>query len=153
MATPVDMPPAGAAPTGLTAEARAEVRRWLEEDGRVASLRKRATGPTYTTGLLSSRPSCGRRSIPLRSTGPAFRRMKKRCKGRINILNCSTTMEMGVDIPDVGLVVNTNVPPAPANYRQRVGQPGAGASHGPWHSPSAKTSRSTAWCFANPRAY
>ena len=44
--------------------------------------------------------------------------------GRINILNCTTTMEMGVDIPNVALVVNANVPPSVSNYRQRVGRAG-----------------------------
>lgn len=44
--------------------------------------------------------------------------------GKINLLNCSTTMEMGVDIPDVNLVVNANVPPSASNYRQRVGRAG-----------------------------
>ena len=33
-------------------------------------------------------------------------------------------MEMGVDIPNVGLVVNANVPPSVSNYRQRVGRAG-----------------------------
>ena len=51
-------------------------------------------------------------------------------EGNINILNCSTTMEMGVDIPNVELVVNTNVPPAPTNYRQRIGR--AGRRGEPW---------------------
>lgn len=45
-------------------------------------------------------------------------------KGEINILNCSTTMEMGVDIGSVSAVMMTNVPPALANYRQRVGRAG-----------------------------
>ena len=44
--------------------------------------------------------------------------------GRINILNCSTTMEMGVDIGSVSTVMMTNVPPSIANYRQRVGRAG-----------------------------
>lgn len=51
-------------------------------------------------------------------------------EGRINLLNCSTTMEMGVDLADVRLVVNTNVPPALANYRQRAGR--AGRRGEPW---------------------
>ena len=42
LATPVDMPRLPvAAPAGLTAEARAEIRRWLAEDGTVAALRTR----------------------------------------------------------------------------------------------------------------
>lgn len=44
--------------------------------------------------------------------------------GRINLLNCSTTMEMGVDIGSVNGVLMTNVPPSIANYRQRVGRAG-----------------------------
>jgi ATP-dependent helicase YprA (DUF1998 family) len=44
--------------------------------------------------------------------------------GEINMLACSTTMEMGVDIGSVEAVLNTNVPPSIANYRQRVGRAG-----------------------------
>ncbi len=44
--------------------------------------------------------------------------------GKINILSCSTTMEMGIDIGSVSSVMMTNVPPSIANYRQRVGRVG-----------------------------
>ena len=42
----------------------------------------------------------------------------------INILACSTTMEMGVDIGDLEIVAMANVPPHPANYEQRAGRAG-----------------------------
>lgn len=44
--------------------------------------------------------------------------------GKINILSCSTTMEMGVDIGGISEVVMNNVPPKPANYLQRAGRAG-----------------------------
>lgn len=44
--------------------------------------------------------------------------------GLINILSCSTTMEMGVDIGGISAVVMSNVPPGPANYMQRTGRAG-----------------------------
>lgn len=44
--------------------------------------------------------------------------------GGLNILSCSTTMEMGVDIGGISEVVMNNVPPKPANYLQRAGRAG-----------------------------
>ncbi|TCM67538.1 uncharacterized protein DUF1998 [Acinetobacter calcoaceticus] len=47
--------------------------------------------------------------------------------GKVNVLNCSTTMEMGVDIGGISIVVMNNVPPHPANYLQRTGRAGRGS--------------------------
>lgn len=50
--------------------------------------------------------------------------------GEINILSCSTTFEMGVDLGNLNCVFMANMPPSVANYRQRAGRAGrrAGAS-------------------------
>lgn len=45
-------------------------------------------------------------------------------KGQVNILSCTTTFELGVDVGDLRAVFMRNVPPSPANYAQRAGRTG-----------------------------
>lgn len=42
----------------------------------------------------------------------------------INVLSCSTTFEMGVDVGELETVFMKNMPPSPANYIQRAGRAG-----------------------------
>jgi DEAD/DEAH box helicase domain-containing protein len=123
-AEPIEMP---RHPTPFLTEAgdEARVREWLSDDPCVGQLRaiglwtnlhdRIALGSPYARSAEHSAQQPSRR---LRNYEAEFRR------GEINILNCSTTMEMGVDIGSVSTVMMTNVPPSIANYRQRVGRAG-----------------------------
>ena len=44
--------------------------------------------------------------------------------GKVNVLSCSTTFELGVDLGEIQAVLMRNVPPSPANYVQRAGRAG-----------------------------
>jgi len=45
-------------------------------------------------------------------------------EGRIHVLSCSTTFELGVDLGDLDTIFLRNVPPEAFNYAQRVGRAG-----------------------------
>lgn len=45
-------------------------------------------------------------------------------RGRKNVLSCSTTFEMGVDVGEVQAILMRNVPPRASNYVQRAGRAG-----------------------------
>ena len=52
------------------------------------------------------------------------RREKEFRQGELDVLYCSPTMELGVDIAELNAVMMRNVPPTPANYAQRSGRAG-----------------------------
>lgn len=50
-------------------------------------------------------------------------------EGKINVLSCSTTFELGVDLGDLDNIFLRNVPPEAFNYAQRVGRCGRRSGH------------------------
>ncbi|WP_230460137.1 DEAD/DEAH box helicase, partial [Sansalvadorimonas verongulae] len=71
--------------------------------------------------------------------------------GKVNVLNCSTTMEMGVDIGGISAVVMNNVPPHPANYLQRAGRAGRRSEARAIAYTLCKSAPHNQRAFANPK--
>jgi ATP-dependent helicase YprA (DUF1998 family) len=101
------------------------IREWLDADTQVAELRVQGMWSDLHDRVALLAPYLRAAEHSAQQPPARLRRFEAEFKqGAINILNCSTTMEMGVDIGSVSAVMMTNVPPALANYRQRVGRAG-----------------------------
>ncbi len=114
-----------ATPVGSTPERRYRLEEWTKTAPEVAEVRGAGLWSDLHDRVATFQPFLRAVEHSAQIDQPTLQRYEQQfADGQINILNCSTTMEMGVDIADVGVVVNTNVPPAAANYRQRIGRAG-----------------------------
>ena len=70
--------------------------------------------------------------------------------GKVNILSCSTTFEMGIDLGALNRVFLANMPPATANYKQRAGRAGRRPGAMPFILAYAGTSAHDRYFFDHP---
>ena len=120
-------------PGGLNPDARAEMTRWCENDSRIAEPRREGLWTELHDRAAVYAPFLRTQEHSAQIERPVLTHYEQLFKeGRINLLNCSTTMEMGVDIPDIQLIANANAPPSVSNYRQRGG--GGGSCRKAWRA-------------------
>lgn len=96
-------------------------------DGRVRLVDAVNTNPNHYRQLYESMSLIGQRveeHTAQLTSDEAANRQQDFIDGRINVLSCSTTFELGVDVGEVVAVLMRNVPPSPANYVQRAGRAG-----------------------------
>lgn len=124
---PIDMPQL-AYPYGDGAGAKvesAEIQRWLAQDPLLVEARRRGVWTEFSDRIATHSAYFQVGEHSAQQSGKRLRDLEGDFKaGRLNVLSCSTTMEMGVDIGNLMAVAMNNAPPGPANFLQRAGRAG-----------------------------
>ena len=111
-------------PSGREAH-REEIIDWLETDSNVRRARELGVWSNLNDRIVANTPYFEAAEHSAQLDGQRLRALERRFKdGELNVLSCSTTMEMGVDIGGLSAVVMNNTPPSSTNYLQRAGRAG-----------------------------
>ena len=104
---------------------REEIVEWLNTDPRVRNARELGVWSNLNDRVAGNAPYFEAAEHSAQLEGQRLRELEQRFKdGELNVLSCSTTMEMGVDIGGLSTVIMNNAPPSSTNYLQRAGRAG-----------------------------
>ena len=104
---------------------REEIVEWLKTDQRVRKARVMGVWSNLNDRVAANTPYFEAAEHSAQLDGQRLRELEQRFKGgELNVLSCSTTMEMGVDIGGLSAVIMNNAPPSFTSYLQRAGRAG-----------------------------
>jgi len=104
-----------------------EVTNWLLSDRAITDLKEKGLWTDLYKYVYISSPVYLAAEHSAQQSKDLLREYTKSFSAKnpgINVLHCSTTMELGVDIGDIDVVLMDTVPPTAANYLQRAGRAG-----------------------------
>lgn len=102
-----------------------EVNAWLDRDEKVQAARAEGVWNEFSDRIAEDHSYFETAEHSGQLSKNRLQALESRFRsGKTNLLSCSTTMEMGIDIGGLSVVAMNNAPPGPANWLQRAGRAG-----------------------------
>ena len=102
-----------------------EVNVWLDRDEKVQTARSEGVWNEFSDRIAEDHSYFETAEHSGQLSKNRLEALENRFRaGKTNLLSCSTTMEMGIDIGGLSVVAMNNAPPGPANWLQRAGRAG-----------------------------
>ena len=102
-----------------------KISEWLARDENARSARADGVWTEFSDRIAEESPFFETAEHSGQMSKSRLIELEKRFRaGKTNLLSCSTTMEMGIDIGGLTSVAMNNAPPGPANWLQRAGRAG-----------------------------
>ncbi len=122
---PVKVPRPNKSLLGLDHDSSNSLANWLAEAEEVEELRDMGLWRDLNDAAIKPPALLRSREHSAQQSAEKLKQFEKAFKNdALQVLNCSTTMEMGVDIGSLSMVAMNNAPPSTANYLQRAGRAG-----------------------------
>jgi ATP-dependent helicase YprA (DUF1998 family) len=128
-----------------------EISDWINSQENIQEMIRLGVWSDLSTRIISFSPYFQAAEHSAQIDAARLRELEARFReGMINVLSCSTTMEMGVDIGNLSAVAMNNAPPSPANYLQRSGRAGRRSESRALTFTLCRNSPHGEWVFRNP---